>query len=130
MESVDSKSELSHHEHAITVQKLAEENEIELDEFISTSETKIFSLNDEMIVLGMLYVSVDYIRNNPNALLNLIGLIKDHYASTHLRSDVSLSVLVEDDDGQTTEVDYEGPADEIDGVMEQVRLIKNEESDD
>lgn len=120
LRNAESKSELSYHERVITVNKLAQNEGLNLDTFVEYEEADTTRLKSTEIFLGGLYVTLEFIKNNPDTVLTLILLIKEHYSRTAVDGEAEMSLLIEDEDGSVTEVDYEGPVDKIDSILEKV----------
>ena len=126
----DSKSELSYHESVITVSKLAQSEGVDLDTFVDYEELETTRLKSTEIFLGGLYVAFEFVKNNPGTVLALIQLIKDHYSTVAVDGEAEMSLLIEDKDGSVTQLEYEGPVDEIDSIMDEVDEMTDSEEDD
>lgn len=130
LRNADSKSDLSYHESVITVKKLAQSDGIELDTFVDYEELETTRLKSTEIFLGGLYVTFEFVKNNPGAILTIIQLIKNHYSTVAVDGEAEISLLIEDEDGSVTELDYEGPVDEIDSILDKVDEMTNSEKND
>ncbi|WP_144797715.1 hypothetical protein [Halorubrum depositum] len=130
LKGADSKSDLSYHDSAITVNKLAQEEGIELDTFVDYEELDTTRLKSTEVFLGGLHVTYEFLKNNPGTVLTLIQLIKDHYSRAAVDGEAQMSLLIENEDGSVTELDYEGPVDEIDSILEKVDEMTDSETDD
>lgn len=126
----DSKLELSYHESAITVSKLAQAEEIKLDTFVNYGEVETTRLKSTELFLGGIFVAFEVIRNNPGAVLTLIQIIKDHYSKAAVDGEAQMSLLIEDENGSVTTLDYEGPVDEIDSILDKVDEMTENGKDD
>jgi len=120
LKSAKSKDDLSYHETTITVDKLAQSEGIDLDTFVDYEDLETTRLKSTEIFLGGIYVAAEFVRNNPEIVLLLIQLIKDHYSKGTVDSEAEISLLIEDEDGSVTKLEYEGAVDEIDVILNKV----------
>ncbi|MCD2200832.1 hypothetical protein LPA44_13145 [Halobacterium sp. KA-4] len=124
--AADSQDELAYHDEVITVQKLAQQEDVRIDQFISYSDADTVQLNSTELFFGGLYVTLDFVRNNWAELVTLIQLIQEHYSRHDIGSKAEISISVEKDDGEVEKFDYEGPIDELDSVLESVSSLDDD----
>jgi hypothetical protein len=130
LRGADSKSDLSYHDSAITINKLAQAEGIELDTFVDYEELETTQLKSTEIFLGGLHIAYEFLKNNQGTVLTLIQLIKDHYSTVAVDGEAEMSLLIENEDGSVTELDYKGPVEEIDSILEKVDEMIDSETDD
>lgn len=127
LKNADSKSELSYHGSAITVNKLAQAEEIELDTFVDFEEFDTTQLKSTEIFLGGLFVTFDFLKNNYEEIITLIKIVHEHYSRVAIDGEAQMSVLVEEEDGSVTKLEYNGPVDEIDSILDKLDNMKDDD---
>ncbi|WP_276300764.1 hypothetical protein [Halorussus lipolyticus] len=122
----ESKEELSYHDTTETVEKLAEQEDLELDTFIDSGDTDTTKLKSTELFLGGLFVTVEFLRHNFSDVATLINIVHEHYSRVAIDGEAQMSVMVEED-GEVTRIEYDGPIEGIDSVLDQLEEMKNDD---
>lgn len=125
--TADSKEELAYHDEVLTVQKLAQQEGLQIDRFISYSEADTLQLHSTEIFFGPVYVTLEFIQNNWGELVTLIKLIQEHYSRARIGATAEITLSVEKRDGEIESFDYEGPVDELDSVLDKVKELQDDD---
>lgn len=125
--TADSKEELAYHDEVLTVQKLTQQEGIDIDQFISYSEADTLQLNSTEIFLGSVYVTLEFIQDNWGELVTLIKLVQKHYSRTRIGGTAEITLSVEKREEKIEKFDYEGPVDELETVVEDLKELQDDD---
>lgn len=120
--SAETQSDLKLNQESITVEKLLEEEGIDTDELIDSTDHPVSHTWSAETIGPLIHFTAEFIANNWAGVLTVISIIQTYYSNQRTES-VQFTFNVERPDGTTKAIQYEGPPEELDSVTD---LIKEE----
>lgn len=122
--------DLSYYDEAVSIQKLASQNNVDIDTFVQFEGRDTSQLNDTIISVGTIYIAYEFLINNFAEITTLLQLIERYYSRARPESDIEINFRVEEGDGETRSISYEGPVENVDQVLDDIAEIGEDNEDD
>jgi len=127
--TADSIGDLKQSSEAATIRKLLRQADIPVKDILSKEKRPPYVKNKSNDwVSPIIFVSATVWNNNPDLVsvaLNIVSsYIYDAFKGVTGSRTAKLSVVVEDPDGKSTRIDYEGPSEAVKGLAKVVREAK------
>ncbi|WP_276252987.1 hypothetical protein [Halomontanus rarus] len=127
IENAEEKEDLALSDEAITLRKILKNegfNETPIDDGESL---ETYSQKSAEAFIGTLFISYSLLEHDWDTAVAMITTIRDYYSDIRGSSEVQMTINTEKSDGESREVFYEGPAEELETALEKAREIVKDE---
>lgn len=112
-----------------TVRKLLEQNGIDYVSLDFEEDTSTLVLRSEEIIIPTIYIAYTVVRDNWDQIKWLVQKLSGFYSKRY-DQDVEFTVEQETESGETVRITYNGPAEEIETVLDKIASTVGVEVED